>query len=295
MTAAQVPGDGEAACANCGAPFAPERRRFCPECGQETVVRMPRMMEFLQQFGGAYFSTEGALWRTLKMLLLEPGELTVRYLAGQRKHFVLPLRLYLTVSVVVLLMMRWMGGVEVVRGLDQPELMAAERGELPTVVLSVSNVSLGVRQGGFVCESLPQWLCSQVRERAAPDVRTFLRKIRQANERLAANFGAVMFVLLPLFALCLKLVNAHARMPYAAHLVFALHLHAFWFIVLPFMWDPVVWLGAAVMAIYTLKAGRRVYPGRWVLRTFRAVALTLLYMGLLALTIPVAWFLALLL
>jgi Protein of unknown function (DUF3667) len=292
---AELAGDGEAACANCGAPFLPQRRRFCPECGQETAIQPPRVVEFLQQFGGAYLSTEGALWRTLKLLLLQPGELTVRYLAGQRKHYVLPLRLYLTVSVVVLLMMRWGGGVEVVRGLDRPEFVSAERGDLPTVVLNVNPVSLGVRQGSFVCESLPQWLCSQVRERAAPDARTFLRKIRLANERLAANFGAVMFVLLPLFALCLKLVNARARMPYAAHLVFALHLHAFWFIVLPFMWDPFIWPCAAVMAFYTLKAGRRVYQGRWVSRTFRAVALTLLYMGLLALTIPVAWLLGLLL
>ena len=56
------------------------------------------MGELAQQFGGAYFSTEGALWRTLKLLLTRPGELTVRYLAGQRKHFVLPLRLTLSIS-----------------------------------------------------------------------------------------------------------------------------------------------------------------------------------------------------
>jgi hypothetical protein len=293
-----VPGDGKAACANCGAPFAPERRRFCPECGQETVIQAPRVTEFLQQFGGAYLSTEGALWRTLKLLLLKPGELTVRYLAGQRKHYVLPLRLYLTVSVLVLLMARWIGGVEVVSGLDTPDIAAAERGELPTLVLNAGPVSLGVRQGNFVCEALPGWLCTVAHARAAPDARTFLHKVRKANERWAANVGAVMFVLLPLFALCLKVVNVHARLPYAAHLVFALHLHAFWFIMLAVMripWQPLTWLGIAVVALYTLKAGSRVYPGTWLLRAFRALALTLPYMSLLALTVPVAWLLALLL
>jgi hypothetical protein len=50
-------------------------------------MRPPTLIsEFMQQFGGAYFSTEGALWRTLKLLLLKPGELTVQYLAGRRKH-----------------------------------------------------------------------------------------------------------------------------------------------------------------------------------------------------------------
>jgi hypothetical protein len=36
----------------------------------------------VQQFGGAYFSTEGALWRTLKFQLLKSGELTCQYVAG---------------------------------------------------------------------------------------------------------------------------------------------------------------------------------------------------------------------
>jgi hypothetical protein len=93
-------------CLNCGYAFGPSPLRFCPSCGQETRVRPPTLVEFIQQFGGAYFATEGALWRTLKLLILRPGELTRRYLDGQRKHFVLPLRLYLTISVIVLLLIR---------------------------------------------------------------------------------------------------------------------------------------------------------------------------------------------
>ncbi len=297
MTALPSLANARPACANCGAPFVPARRRFCADCGQETHITPPTLRELAQQFGGAYISTEGALWRTLKLLLTRPGELTAQYLAGRRKHYVLPLRLYLTISVVVFLLMRWMGGVDVVRGLDGPELAAAERGKLPSLVLSAGPVSLGIREGGFVCKSLPSRLCDLVHERAAPDARTLLRKVRLANDRLAANLGAVMFVLLPLFAACLKLVNIHTGMPYTAHLVFALHLHAFWFILLALM-HPVVapgwWLGVAVMVGYTWLAGRRVYPGRWLPRLVRAVALTLLYMGLLVVTVPAAWLLALL-
>jgi hypothetical protein len=285
------------ACSNCGAPFVPQRRAFCPECGQETHIAPPTLRELAQQFGGAYISTEGALWRTLKLLLTQPGELTVQYLAGRRKHYVLPLRLYLSVSVLVLVLTRFTGGVEVVRGLDRPEFTAAEQGSLPSLVLNASPFSLGIREGRFVCESLPGWLCERARERAAPDTRTLLRKVRQANERLFANLGAVMFVLLPLFAVCLKLVNFHKRLPYTAHLVFALHLHAFWFIVLGLMrlgGPPLWWLGGGAMVAYTWVSGRRVYPGRWLPRLLRAVSLTLLYMGLLGVTVPLAWLVALL-
>ncbi len=78
MPAADTP--PSAGCPNCGAPFVPERRPYCPECGQETQIRAPRIGEFIQQFGGAYLSTEGALWRTLKLLL--PAVLVIPGYAG---------------------------------------------------------------------------------------------------------------------------------------------------------------------------------------------------------------------
>jgi hypothetical protein len=292
MPAAALP----AACLNCGHGLGALRPRFCPACGQETDVQPPRVMEFLQQFGGAYFSTEGALWRTLKLLLTKPGELTVQYLAGRRKHYVLPLRLYLSISLVCLLLARFVGGVEVVRGLDGPAVLAAEQGPLPTLVLSAPPLRLGIRDGVFQCDFIPQWVCQQLRTRAAPDTRTLLHKVRLANDRVVANFGGVMFVLLPLFALCLMLANLGSGLRYAAHLVFALHLHAFWFIalaVMRFSPEPLVWLGGAVMVVYTLLAGGRVYGGRWLPRLVRALVMGVTYMTLLAVTLAAAWLLAL--
>lgn len=297
MSAALPPGDGVHSCANCGAAFVPARRKFCAECGQETQIAPPTLRELAQQFGGAYVSTEGALWRTLKLLLMRPGELTAQYLAGRRKHYVQPLRLYLSVSLLALVLTRLVGGVGFTQGLDQAEQAAARQSGLPTLVLNAPPFSMGIREGQFVCESLPGWLCELARERAAPDTRTLLRKLLQANERLLANLGAVMFVLLPLFAVCLKLVNYKTRLPYTAHLVFALHLHAFWFLVLGLArlgGPPLWWLGGAVVAVYTWLAGRRVYPGRWPARLLRALALSALYVGLLRLTVPVAWVVALL-
>lgn len=283
-------------CANCSAEFARPRPAFCPACGQESTTALPTVASFLQHLGGAYLSTEGALWRTLKLLFTRPGELTVQYLAGRRKHYVLPLRLYLTISLVLLVLMRLFTQVEVVEGLNRPEVLAAERAALPTMTLSVGPVQLGVRAGAFVCLGLPQALCHLVQKRAAPDARTFLSRARLANERLVSNLGAVMFVLLPLFALCLKVVNRNARLGYTGHLVFALHLHAFWFLALIFMllrWPPAVWIGLTAMVVYTLMAGRRVYGGSGWTRLWRGLALSLMYAALLMLTVPVAWLLAL--
>jgi len=285
-------------CLNCGAAFAPlTMPKFCPACGQETTLLPPTLREFAQQFGGAYVSTEGALWRTLKLLVLKPGELTVQYLAGRRKHYVLPLRLYLTVSLVLLLVVRLTHSVSVVEGVDSAEMRAAERGPLPSLVLNVAPVRVGVKDGVFVCDSLPALLCAQIQARAAPDARQFLARVRQANERVVANFGLVMAVLLPLFALCLKLADWRRHWRYTAHLVFTLHLHAFWSLVLTVTTPGgavLRWLGLAWMVVYTLLASRRVYDGPWLPRLLRGAALTAMYTALLAITVPVAWLLALL-
>ena len=285
-------------CLNCGEDFAGRGPRFCPACGQETTLEPPTLREFAQQFGGAYFSTEGALWRTLKLLLTRPGELTVQYLAGRRKLYVLPLRLYLTISLLALIVVRLAAQVDLVGGLDGPEVVAAEAQAFPSFVLNLRGLRFGVKDGVFICDNLPAAVCKVLHARAASDARSFLHKVRQSNERVLANFGAVMFVLLPLFALCLRVVNRHAGMGYAAHLVFALHLHSFWFLVLALMqlnWAPVTWAGGAAMVLYTLVAGRRVYGGLWWQRVLRALLLSVLYATLLALTVPVAWLLALLL
>jgi hypothetical protein len=296
------PAQAPAACLNCGEPLTDRSprpaARFCPACGQETTVLPPTVREFAQQFGGAYLSTEGALWRTLKLLLTQPGELTRLYLAGRRKHYVLPLRLYLTISLLALLLIRYTGQLDLVTGLDRPELAIAEQGSLPKLVVQARGMRFGVDGGAMVCENLPETACRLLRARAAPDARTLLHKLRLANERVLANLGTIPFVLLPLFAVCLRIVNRHAGMGYAEHLVFALHLHAFWFGVLAVMqivnWTPVNWAGGAVMLLYTLLAGRRVYGGVWWQRALRAIVLSALYATLLAFTVVLAWLLALL-
>jgi hypothetical protein len=86
-------------CQNCSAqlPQTPHAH-YCPQCGQETHLHPPSLLEFLHEFLGHYVALEGALWRTLRALLLQPGKLTQEYLAGRRRRYVLPLRLYLSAS-----------------------------------------------------------------------------------------------------------------------------------------------------------------------------------------------------
>ncbi len=266
-----------AACLNCGHTPGEPRPRFCPACGQETNVKPPRIGEFLQQFGGAYFSTEGALWRTLKLLLFKPGELTRQYLAGRRKHYVLPLRLYLSISLLALLLVRLGANVDLQFQPDDGPVVTKEKQNL---VINMGSGRAGLRQGVFFCEGLPSWVCKRVQRRIDFDPKAMASEMSLLQERFIGNLGGAMFLLLPGFALWLKLVYFNRRMHYTEHLVFALHVHAFWFMALALAVTGVGWLVAcAAMAapVYTLLAMKRVYGGRLWPRLLRAAVVSVLY------------------
>ncbi|MGO4382104.1 DUF3667 domain-containing protein [Pseudoduganella sp. RAF53_2] len=66
-------------------------------CGQEARLHPLSLLEFLHEFVGHYVALEGKLWGSITRLLFHPGLLTNEYLAGRRKRYVEPLRLYLFV------------------------------------------------------------------------------------------------------------------------------------------------------------------------------------------------------
>ena len=272
------------ACLNCSEPLPRPRPKFCPACGQETRIRPPRIGEFIQQFGGAYFATEGALWRTLKWLLFKPGELTRQYLAGRRKHYVLPLRLYLTVSLIVLLMVRVVASVNI----DSPEGVKFDGKETRNATLNIGRGmgSAGLKDGVFFCTDLPAWLCKRIQRRIDLKPEALAGALQQLSERFVANLGAALFVVLPSFALWLKLVYWNRRLRYTEHLVFALHLHTFWFLMIGLVltpWGLLSFLAMVAVPVYAWLAMGRVYGGRRWPRLLRAAVVSGLYLVTLAL------------
>ena len=239
-------------------------------------------MEFVQQLGGAYFSTEGALWRTLKLLLFKPGELTRQYLAGRRKHYVLPLRLYLTISLVVLLTMRIVAGF----ALEEPGAITIDPkdGQYSVIEFGADH-NAGMKDGKFFCVGLPEWLCKRLQRRMDVDATVLKREIAEIGQRFVGNIGIGMFVMLPVFALLMKLVYWNRGLHYTEHLVFALHVHAFWFFAQLVVLPGQNWLtGLAFFAVpvYTHRAMWRVYGGGWWWRFLRACLVALIYLVVLS-------------
>src|SRR3954454_15260627 len=81
----------EKACLNCGTKLA---GAYCSACGQKAHVHRS-VRGFFQDFIAGLFNFEGKIWRTLPMLAWRPGDMTRRYIAGERAHFISPVALYL--------------------------------------------------------------------------------------------------------------------------------------------------------------------------------------------------------
>ena len=100
LARAVEPGAGEAGadghthesnCLNCGKPLAGP---YCSACGQKAHVHRS-LRAFMGDFVAGLMNFEGKFWRTLPMLVWRPGEMTRRYIAGERARYISPVALYL--------------------------------------------------------------------------------------------------------------------------------------------------------------------------------------------------------
>lgn len=78
-------------CLNCGATLG---GTYCASCGQQARVHRT-LSAIWHDILHSVLHFDGKMWRTLPMLLFKPGELTRRYVHGERAKFVSPMALFL--------------------------------------------------------------------------------------------------------------------------------------------------------------------------------------------------------
>ena len=201
------------------------------------------MSELIGEVVKETFDVDGRALRSVRTLFLQPGTLTREFLAGRRKAYTPPLRLYLVISISFFLVIAW----------------AASRGLLldpgQTVQLDAAN------QARFMSDELPR----------------------------------LMFILLPMFALLLKL--AFWKRLYFDHIIFSIHLHSAAYVVLALMlpmeqvasehWLPLV-VQVAVFAYflaYLVISVRRVYESNWIIAATKSLVILMGYMILVSVAI----------
>ncbi|CAM3107916.1 DUF3667 domain-containing protein [Sphingomonas antarctica] len=87
----EAAGDGHGHCANCGTTLI---GGYCHACGQNAHVHRT-IGGIGHEIAHGVFHFEGKIWRTIPLLAWKPGELTRRYIHGERARFVSPMALFL--------------------------------------------------------------------------------------------------------------------------------------------------------------------------------------------------------
>ncbi len=252
-------------CLNCGALL---HGKYCHDCGQKnTDINVP-FKELLHEFLWDELRIDSRFIHTLAPLITKPGFLTADYIAGRRVRYVPPLRTYVIISFVLFLLLAMTSKRSHLEELQEEpetriEIKATDNGSEP-----ITGQDINVAQEDTL--SFDHRFTKMVEEgyrRGTKNPELFV-------ETLIERFAQSMFLLMPLFALLLKLLYIRSGRYYMQHLIFSIHFHAFVFLTIlvitstRFFHIPVLsqWLSLLIMTIplYLYLSMRRFYQqGFW--------------------------------
>jgi len=241
---------------------------YCATCGETLHPHLPGAAEFAHEFIGHYVALEGKLLTTLKLLLFRPGRLTIEFLKGRRVPTIAPLRLYLTLSLVMFAMIKWCGvelpqvrltnedyGVNYSHVVPNPDKLG--KPGIATVYVKVAEDSAETSGDPPLRDQIRTAIAAlgTVNQTWMRNVTAFIAQApeqqgRILNHGFLANLPYMLIAALPLFALYLKVLYRGAGRVYGEHLVFALHANAFAFLLASVMMafpGNVAWLAIAVI------------------------------------------------
>lgn len=306
-------------CQNCGTELHGD---FCHNCGQQALSSSRFFGSVFLDLLSNIFSYDSKAFRTLSPLLLKPGFLSNEYIAGRRARYIQPFRLYLFTSVICFLLMSAptdLSGVsveldetptistELSRELSEElqKTLSDESGKaLPDTSPAADNPtsdkeeSIEIRLSPEL-ESLSKWLEQQ---------QTKIEKIGPEGliELLLDALPKFMLILLPLFALALKVFYLGSKRYYIEHFVVTLHTQSFLFVLAIFVTiagsiaelaapgaagPPAVISGIATLwaLIYTPVMLRRVYGQSRTVTIIKYINLLFIYLILNGILLALAF------
>jgi hypothetical protein len=208
-SAESLPRREAAQCLNCGDSLT---GAFCAACGQKAGGPPLHFHDFAHELVHELLHFDSKIWRSLKLLMLSPGTLTREIVAGRRVRYVGPIRLFLVASLI------FFG----VLALAANRVRISEEDHQRAVALAEADLA---------------------QREAQPEVSRFEQaKIRAARKwtrdpmlLLRTVIGALsksVFLLVPIFAVVTWKLFSKQQPFYLAHLYFALHFHAFAFLLM---------------------------------------------------------------
>lgn len=280
-------------CENCGYEF---KGHFCPNCGQE-IAEFNRPIGFvLYDFMGNFFAFDTRFFNSFWKLLSRPGFLTEEFFKGRRVSYSPPFRIFVFLSFVLFLLLQILSERGLNRSIrvnvDEDKIVAV--GDSVVNQLSDSIVTEGLLElkgerdrsidfsdlnGRSINEvlanfavSLEEELKTTTDKEEREEIKSFIFLCRNPEvvvTKFLKYLSWSFFILLPVFALLLKLFYLKRRQYFIRHLIFSIHLHSFMFfmliiaIILGYIFESivgyVVLIGFLAVPVYFLLALKRFY------------------------------------
>lgn len=293
---------------------------FCGSCGQNDRNYQRALPPVLSDLLRETFELDSRLLRTMGNLLFKPGELALEFSRNRRASYVSPIRLYLFVSLLFFFLLSLTTDFDLDIDTSDSDLqqLNEEVEAIADADASALMILLGESRRAKAEEllanpdsSLAKLILLQVAEDVstetddASDVQIYLlRQLvdvlyepRSALNQLIDNLPLAIFVMLPVYALLLKLFYLRKGRFYVENLVFATHLHTFLFLIFTILLllpentgletvDTIV--GAVttclilLLAVYHYTALKRYFQDGYVATAFKFLGLMFFYLLLLS-------------
>jgi predicted RNA-binding Zn-ribbon protein involved in translation (DUF1610 family) len=257
-------------CLNCNHPLDAGSDNFCPHCGQVNNVRKEKAHELLSELAGDFLHLDSKVMGSVIPLLFKPGTLTVQYNEGKRARFLHPVRMFISIMIIFVIVMGITNGkdhessekvkklndsTEVVNftGLHSKDGKVSLGEVIDTISKEDQSLKIEMEKTDFA-DSVKLCFDKGITEPEAVlnelhHEHTWWNKFKviQAykiykfnTENGAEGFGEyllhklpwIIFSMLPVFAFLMYLLYYRKRILYVDHLIYAFHVHTFFFLFL---------------------------------------------------------------
>lgn len=233
-------------------------------CGQPDKSLDPTLHDLLHEFLHEFVHLDGKIVSTLKLLLFYPGRLSIEFLEGKRARQIGPVRLYLTTSLIFFLLAAHSGAKSKVQVMDKKD---------------IDEIHQELKSEGEQHTTRKHWKDRIFHAADHPD---------EFEHAFLSNISRVMFLIVPLFALGLRIAYHNRKYHYPGFVYFSLHYHSFLFLALSlyllagftkwsFLEMLIDWTVTIAVPLYLFLAQRRVFGGSKRKTVLRMACLAMVY------------------
>ncbi|KFZ30568.1 membrane protein [Pseudidiomarina salinarum] len=203
-------------CRNCDTQLQGE---YCHQCGQQNQLYLRSIFAVVGNLFGEIGHWDSRFYRTLNGLMLRPGFLSKEFVKGRHAAYVPPLRLYFFISLIAFLVLSLTIDYEALT----PPAAAAQSAEAAMTDNAPPMLDVEFADARISLPFLTEEDEAKLKEKLA-----YLSQHPQVLvQKLVSLAPQIILLMMPFWALYLKIIYVFQRRYYLEHLTVALHTHAF--------------------------------------------------------------------